>query len=72
MAPAKAAARTAWNRTVGAVRSRVEKVFGTTKRSYGLGRARYVGPERVSLQAHLTFLACNLTRAVRRMAAMPA
>jgi IS5 family transposase len=72
MAPAKAAARTAWNRTVGAVRCRVEKIFGTTKRSYGLGRARYVGLERVSLQAHLTFLAYNLTRALRLMAAMPA
>lgn len=65
MAPAKAAARRAWNRTVASVRCRVEKIFGTSKRSYGLGRARYVGLARVSLQAHLTFLAYNLTRAVR-------
>lgn len=64
MAPAKAAARAAWNRTVGAVRGRVEKIFGTSKRSYGLGRARYLGLERVSLQAHLTFLVYNLTRAI--------
>jgi transposase, IS5 family len=65
MAPATAAVRTAWNRTVSAVRRRVEKIFGTSKRSYGLGRARYLGLARVSLQAHLTFLAYNLTRAVR-------
>jgi transposase, IS5 family len=64
MAPAKVAARTAWNRVIGAVRGRVEKVFGTSKRSYGLGRARYIGLARVSLRAHLTFLAYNLTRAL--------
>jgi transposase, IS5 family len=72
MAPAKVAARTAWNRTVSSVRCRVEKIFGTSKRSYGLGRARYVGLARVSLQAHLTFLAYNLTRAVRLRAARAA
>jgi IS5 family transposase len=69
MAPAKVAARTAWNRTVSAVRRRVEKIFGTSKRRYGLGRARYLGLARVSLQVHLTFLAYNLTRAVRLKAA---
>jgi len=63
MAPAKAAARRAWNRTVASVRCRVERVFGTAKRSYGLGRARYLGLARVSLQVHLTFIAYNLTRA---------
>jgi transposase, IS5 family len=63
MAPAKAAARRAWNRTVASVRCRVEKIFGTAKRSYGLGRARYLGLARVSLQVHLTLLAYNLTRA---------
>ena len=63
MAAAKAAARRAWNATVAGVRCRVEKIFGTAKRSYGLGRARYVGLARVSLQVHLTLLAFNLTRA---------
>ena len=43
LAPAKSAARKTWNRTVASVRCRVEKIFGTTKRSYGLGRARYLG-----------------------------
>jgi IS5 family transposase len=69
MAPAKAAARRAWNRTVASVRCRVEKIFGTAKRSYGLARARYLGLARVSLQVHLTFIAYNLTRATRILAA---
>ncbi|MCU0972106.1 MAG: transposase [Gammaproteobacteria bacterium] len=63
MAPAKAAARRGWNAAVAGVRGRVEKIFGTAKRSYGLARARYVGLARVSLQVHLTFMAYNLTRA---------
>ena len=62
----------AWNRTVASVRGRVEKIFGTAKRSYGLARARYVGLARVSLQVHLTFIAYNLTRASRLLAARPA
>lgn len=64
MAPAKAAARRAWNRTVASLRCRVGKIFGTAKRSYGLAR--------VSLQVQLTFIACNLTRAVGLLAARPA
>jgi transposase, IS5 family len=69
MAPATVAARTAWNRAVSVVRRRVEKIFGTSKRSYGLGRARYLGLARVSLQVYLTFLAYNLTRATHLLAA---
>jgi IS5 family transposase len=46
------------------VRCRIEKVFGTSKRSYGLERARYMGRRRVSLQVHLTLIAHNLRRAV--------
>jgi IS5 family transposase len=72
MAPARAAARRTWNRTVASVRGRVEKIFGTAKRSYGLGRARYLGLARVSLQAHLAFIAYNLTRAVGLQAARAA
>jgi IS5 family transposase len=58
------AAKRTWNATIHPVRCRIEKVFGTTKRSYGLARARYIGRRRVSLQVHLTFLAYNLRRAV--------
>jgi IS5 family transposase len=65
MAPAKAGARQSWNRPVASVRCRVETICGPPLRSYGLGRARYLGLARVSLQAHPTFLAYNLTRAVR-------
>jgi len=72
MAPAKAAARRGWNATVARVRCRVEKIFGTAKRSYGLGRARYLGLARVSLQVHLTFLAFNLTRACNLLQARAA
>ena len=57
------AAKQAWNTAIHPVRCRIEKVFGTTKRSYGLDRARYLGRPRVSLQVHLTFLTYNLRRA---------
>lgn len=58
------AAKRAWNAAIHPVRARIEKVFGTAKRSYGLARARYLGRRRVSLQVHLTFIAYNLRRAV--------
>jgi transposase, IS5 family len=61
--PALNAAKAAWNATVSPIRRRVEKIFGTTKRSYGLARARYLGLARVALQARLTFIAYNLRRA---------
>lgn len=61
--PALNAAKRAWNAAIGRVRGRIEKIFGTAKRSYGLARARYLGRRRVSLQVHLTFLAYNLKRA---------
>lgn len=63
MRPTLKAARQAWNATIRPVRCRIEKVFGTAKRSYGLVRARYLGRRRVSLQVHLTFMAYNLRRA---------
>ena len=64
---AMTAAKRAWNATIYPVRARVEKVFGTVKRSYGLARARYMGRRRVSLQVHLTFLAYNLRRAANML-----
>lgn len=66
------AAKRTWNATIHPVRCRIEKVFGTTKRSYGLDRARYMGRRRVSLQVHLTFLAYNLRRAVTLSRPQPA
>jgi IS5 family transposase len=60
--PAFNAAKQAWNAAIRPVRARIEKVFGTGKRSYGLGRARYLGLAKMSLQAHLTAVAYNLRR----------
>jgi transposase, IS5 family len=66
------AAKQGWNATIHPVRCRIEKVFGTSKRSYGLDRARYMGRPRVSLQVHLTFIAYNLRRAATLLRAQPA
>lgn len=66
------AAKRAWNAAIHPVRARIEKVFGTAKRSYGLARARYLGRRRVSLQVHLTFIAYNLRRAVSLARPAPA
>ena len=52
----------AWNRQVGHVRRRIEKVFGTWKRSYGLRRMRWLGLAKAGLQVRLTAIAFNLTR----------
>jgi transposase, IS5 family len=62
--PALNDAKKLWNKAVAGVRCRVEKIFGTAKRSYGLARARYRGLARVTLQVHLTFIAYNLRRAL--------
>ncbi len=53
-----------WNTLLRPVRSAIEKVFGTTKRSYGLARARWRGLAKTSLQIHLAFIVFNLRRAV--------
>jgi len=45
-------------------RPRVEKIFGTAKQWYGLGRARYCGLAKMKIQALMTMLAMNLRRIV--------
>ena len=52
----------AWNAGVRAVRCRIEKVFGTCKRSYGLRRMRWLGLAKAGLQVRLTAVAYNLRR----------
>ena len=52
----------AWNAQVRAVRCRIEKVFGTWKRSYGLRRMRWLGLAKAGLQVRLTAIAYNLRR----------
>jgi IS5 family transposase len=61
--PAALARLDAWNAEVRAVRGRIEKVFGTWKRSYGLRRMRWLGLAKAGLQVRLTAVAYNLRRA---------
>jgi transposase, IS5 family len=59
-----AAAFAAEVRAIQRVRSRIEKIFGTWKRSYGLRRMRWRGLAKAALQVHLTAIAYNLRRCV--------
>ena len=52
----------AHNAEVRRVRARIEKVFGTMKRSYGLRRMRWLGFARATLQVRLAATAYNLRR----------
>lgn len=51
-----------WNRYLSSIRSPVERVFGTLKRSYGFRRAAYVGLERTRNQGLLLCMAFNLRK----------
>ncbi|MBO1077047.1 IS5 family transposase [Roseomonas marmotae] len=51
-----------WNNSIHRVRCRIEKVFGTWKRSYGLRRMRWRGLAKAALQVCLTAMAYNLKR----------
>jgi transposase, IS5 family len=51
-------------RAIQRVRSRIEKIFGTWKRSYGLRRMRWRGLGKAALQVRLTATAYNLRRAL--------
>jgi len=54
-----------YNAGVSRVRGRIEKVFGTCKRSYGLRRMRWLGLAKAGLQVRLTAIAFNLRRSWR-------
>ncbi|MEI5689183.1 IS5 family transposase [Sphingomonas kyungheensis] len=54
------------NALIGRVRGRIEGVFGTLKRSYGLRRMRFLGLARNRCATLLTLIAWNLNRAVAR------
>ena len=62
----------AHNAEVRRVRCRIEKVFGTMKRSYGLRRMRWLGLSRAGLQIRLTAIAYNLRRSWRLLGAAAA
>lgn len=53
-----------WNRPIHRIRGRIEKIFGTWKRSYGLRRMRWRGLAKASIQIHLTAIAYNLKRSL--------
>ena len=58
----------AWNRPIHRVRGRIEKIFGTWKRSYGLRRMRWRGLAKAAIQIRLTAIAYNLKRTLRIVA----
>jgi IS5 family transposase len=53
------------------VRCRIEKIFGTWKRSYGLRRMRWRGLAKATLQVHLTATAYNLRRSLTLLSEPP-
>ena len=59
----------AWNQPIHRIRGRIEKIFGTWKRSYGLRRLRWMGLAKASLQIRLTAIAYNMKRALGILAA---
>ena len=50
----------AWSGPIHRLRCRIEKIFGTWKRSYGLRRMRWRGLAKAAPQVHLTTIAYNL------------
>lgn len=52
----------AWNAPIHRVRARIEKIFGTWKRCYGLRRMRWRGLAGAAAQVRLTATAYNLQR----------
>jgi IS5 family transposase len=58
--PAKALE--AHNRRLRPVRSRIEKIFGTWKRSYYFRCMRWFGLPKAKCQVHLAVIAYNITR----------
>lgn len=58
-----------WNQPIHRIRGRIEKIFGTWKRSYGLRRMRWRGLAKAAIQVHLTAIAYNLKRTMNILAA---
>lgn len=59
----------AYNTPIHRVRARIEKIFGTWKRSYGLRRMRWRGLASAAAQVHLTATAYNLKRSLNILSA---
>jgi transposase, IS5 family len=58
----------AHNRPLRPIRARIEKIFGTWKRSYRLRAMRWMGLAKAKLQVHLAAIAYNLKRHWRMLA----
>jgi transposase, IS5 family len=52
----------AHNRKLAPVRARIEKIFGTWKRSYHFRAMRWLGRAKAELQVHLAAIPYNLKR----------
>ena len=59
----------AWNAPIHRVRARIEKIFGTWKRCYGLRRMRWRGLIRAAAQVRFTAIAYNLKRSLNILTA---
>ena len=60
----------AWNQPIHRIRGRIEKIFGTWKRSYGLRRMRWRGLANAGVQIRLTAIAYNMKRGLQIIAAV--
>ena len=60
----------AWNQPIQRIRGRIEKIFGTWKRSYGLRRMRWRGLAKAGVQIRLTAIAYNMKRGLQIIAAV--
>ena len=58
----------AWNEPIHRIRSRIEKIFGTWKRSYGLRRMRWRGLAKAGLQIRFIAIVHNIKRCSRILA----
>jgi IS5 family transposase len=60
-----------FNKLISKCRFRVEQVFGTAKRLFGLSRARYFGRARTHAQMAMTAIAMNLLKAANKISLTP-
>lgn len=56
------------NRPIQRIRGRIEKIFGTWKRSYGLRRMRWRGLAKAAVQIRLTAIGYNIKRCLEIIA----
>jgi IS5 family transposase len=68
MKPKTLARFKAWNEPIHRIRGRIEKIFGTWKRSYGLRRMRWRGLAKAGLQIRFTAIVYNIKRCSRILA----